>query len=101
MGRSSAADPESGPWEGPNFKELFQFLKNNRITLVCGLINNKDQTCIRKVALCSCCIEEYINFVPFSDALGGVAAFSPLGSAFAGHGSPFPVNACNMFTYRI
>ena len=37
-GHPSVPDRERLLWEGPNFKELFHFLKSNRISLACGLI---------------------------------------------------------------
>ena len=40
----------------------------------------------------SCYIDEYVDFVPFSGAWGGMATFDPLGYAFEGHGSPPAVN---------
>ena len=45
-----------------------------------------------KVALFSSYIEEYVDFVPFSGAFGGMTAFDPFGSAFEGHASLAPVN---------
>ena len=81
------ADPERGLWERSNFKEVSQFLKSNWISLAYGLTSNADQT-----SLFSSFIEEYVVFVPFSDALGGMTAFDPLGSGFEGHGSSPPIN---------
>ena len=57
-----------GVLEWPNFKEVTQFLKSNQISLAYGLTSNEDQAI--KNALFSCYIEEYVDFVPFSDALG-------------------------------
>ena len=59
------ADPERGLWKGPNFKEVSLCLKSNRISLAFGLTSGKRQTCMNKVALFSCYIEEYVDFVPF------------------------------------
>ena len=69
------------------------FLKSNWISLAYGLTSNVDPSFINKVALFSCYIEEHVDFVPFSGALGdgGMAAFGLLGCAFEGHGSPLPV----------
>ena len=90
-------DPKRWLWEGPNFKKLPQFLKSNRISHACGITSNIDQTSIDKscfVFLLYRGVEEYVDFVPFSGALGkgGIAAFGPLESAFEGQGSPPPVN---------
>ena len=81
------ADPERGLWERSNFKEVSQFLKSNWISLAYGLTSNADQT-----SLFSYYIEEYVVFVPFSDALGGMTAFDPFGSGFEGHGSSPQIN---------
>ena len=81
------ADPERGLWERSNFKEVSQFLKSNWISLAYGLTSNADQT-----SLFSSYIEEYVVFVPFSDALGGMTAFDRFGSDFEGHGSSPPIN---------
>ena len=45
-----------------------------------------------KVALFSCYIEEYVDFVPFYSAFWGrgMATFGLLGCTFQGHGSPVP-----------
>ena len=85
-------DPERGLWERSNFKEVPQLLKSNRISLAYGLTSIKTKLLWIKVALFSSYIEEYVDFVPFSDALGDITAFGPFGSAFEGHGSPPPVN---------
>ena len=96
------ADPERGLGGGGNIKEEHQFRKNNQISHAYGLTGNKDQTFVIKIALFSCYIEEYIDFVPFSGALRDNGAFDPIGSAFEGHGSPLPVNTCmRIVTYRI
>ena len=42
------ADPETGLWEGLNFKEVPQFLKSIQILPAYGLTSNKDQTTINK-----------------------------------------------------
>ena len=42
------ADPETGLWEGLNFKEVPQFLKSIQILPAYGLTSNKDQTPINK-----------------------------------------------------
>ena len=74
-------DPERGLWEGPNFKQVPQFLKSNLILLPYGLTSNKDQTFIKKkVALVSCNIEEYADFVPFSGVLRAWPRLAPLDS---------------------
>ena len=86
------ADPERGLWERSNFREVPQFLKSNRISFAYGLTSNKNQTFTVKVALFSSYIEEYVDFVQFSGALGGMTAFDLFGSTFEGHGSPLPVN---------
>ena len=66
-----------------------QFLKSNRISLTDGLTSNKDEDFINKTFF-PCYIEEYVDFVPFSGDLVGMAAFCLHGSAFEGHGSPPP-----------
>ena len=71
------ADPERRLWEGRNFKEVPRLLKSNRISLAHGLTSNKDQT-LKKVALFSCYIE-FVDFAPFSDALGTWPSLAPLG----------------------
>ena len=69
VGGSSIPDPKRGIWQGPNFKDTSQFRKRNRISLAYSqqVINTKLLQI--KVALFSCYIEEYVDFVPFSGAL--------------------------------
>ena len=85
-------NPERGFWERSNFKQVPQFPKSNRMSVTCGLTSNKGQILSIEVALFSSYIEEYVDFVPFSGAFGGMIAFDPFGSAFEGHASPPPVN---------
>ena len=75
---------------GAEFQRGTQFLKSNRISLADGLTSKKTKLLLIKVALFSCYIEEYFDFVQFSSSLGVMAAFGPHGSAFKGHGSPPP-----------
>ena len=72
------ADPERGFWEGLNFKQVPKFLKSNLISLAYGLTSNKDQTLSIKIALISCYIHEYADFVPFSGALRAWPRLAPL-----------------------
>ena len=83
------ADPERGLWERPNFKNVSQFLKSNRISLACGPVMNT-KLLKATVALVSCYIDEYVDFVPFSDAFGDMAESFPVAFVFEGHGSPPP-----------
>ena len=63
---------------GAEFQRGTQFLKINRISLSYGLASNKDETFIIKVALFSCYIEEYVDCVSFSGALGTWPRWAPL-----------------------
>ena len=74
--RSSIAGLERGLWQGPNFKEIPQFLKSNWISLSYGTTSNKEQT-VKKVALFPCYIDEYVDYVPFSDVFGTWPSLAP------------------------
>ena len=71
------ADPERGFWKGPNFKQVPQFLKSNRISLAYDITSNKDKTFVVKIALFSCYIKKYADFVPFSGTLGTWPRLAP------------------------
>ena len=86
------ADPERGIWEGPNFKQVPEFLNSNLISLAYGLTSTKDQTFINKVALVSCYIGEYADFVPFSGALGAWPRLAPMDSPLKVMAPRPPVN---------
>ena len=96
------ADPETGLWEGLNFKEVPQFLKSIQILPAYGLTSNKDQTTINK----SCFVFLLYRGIGLFCAIfgrfgggGGMAAFCPVRSAFEGYDSPPPVNTyvCNVY----
>ena len=86
------ADPERGLWEGPNFKQVPQFLKSNRISPAYGLTSNKGQTFIDKYCFVFLLYRGIYRFCFIFGHVGGMAAFCPLGSASEGNGSPPPVN---------
>ena len=83
---------EKGGWGGVEQQRGTPFLKSNRISLAYVLTSNKDQSFRNESCLFSCYIEKYVDFVPFSGALGGggMAALGLLGCSFEGHGSPVP-----------
>ena len=86
------ADPERGLWEGPNFKQVPQFLKSNLISPAYGLTDNKGQTFIDKNCFVFLLYQGICRFCAILGRFGGMAAFGPLGSASEGNGSPPPVN---------
>ena len=108
MGRSSIADRGRGLLEGPIFKEVPKFLKNNRISLAYGLTSNTYETLTDRICfvfLFSCYIEENVELnATFGGFWGAWLHLPPppsLGSAYEGHGSPSPVKTymCR-YTYK-
>ena len=80
MGRTSMVDPERGALEAVEVQRGTQFLKSNRITLAYGLTSTKGQTFIKASCFPSSYFQEYVDFAPFSGALGGMTTFDPFGS---------------------
>ena len=73
------ADPQRA-LGGVEFQKGTQILKINRILPAYDLTSNKDEISIQKVALFSCYLEGYVDFVPFSGALGAWSRLAPLDS---------------------
>ena len=89
---SSMADPERGLWEGPNFKQVPQFLKSNQILPVYGVTSNKGQTCIDINCFAFLLYRGICQLCSIFGHFEGMTAFGPLGSAYEGNGFPTPVN---------
>ena len=81
-----------GPCERPNFKQVPQFLKSNRISPDYGLTSNKDQTSINKSCFVFLLYRGMCRFCAIFGRFGCMTAFGPLEFAFEGNGSPPPVN---------
>ena len=70
-----------GPCEGPNFKQVPQFLKSNRISLAYGLTSNKDQIInINKSCFVFLLYRGICRLCDIFGRFGGRTAFAPLDS---------------------
>ena len=56
--------------EGPNFKEVSQFLKSNRVSPAFALTSNKDQTCMKKL-LCFLIVSRNMSILCHFQSLWG------------------------------
>ena len=83
---------ETEPWDGPNFKQVPQFLKSSPISLSYGLTSNKGQTFSKKSCLVFLLYRGICRFCAIFGRFGDMVAFGLIGSAFEGNGSPPPVN---------